>query len=117
MKAGLLPGFRLPSFRAAKAMVKKRTKSSSNIRIAMKDGEEIYLFDYPYKSAVIGINQCLMKFILGLKLGMTQIFDEKGNQIPMTLIEAGPCQTTQIKKNEGEAMAVKCDVTKNKKAS
>ena len=41
-----------------------------------------------------------MKFILGLKLGMTQVFDEKGNQIPVTLIEAGPCYVTQIKTKE-----------------
>ncbi len=38
-----------------------------------------------------------MKFILGFKLGMSQMFDEKGNVIPVTLIEAGPCQITQIK--------------------
>jgi len=57
-------------------------------------------FDYPYKSAVIGITQYLMKFILGLKLGMSQMFDEKGNVIPVTLIEAGPCQVTQIKTKE-----------------
>ena len=38
-----------------------------------------------------------MKFILGLKFGMSQIFDEKGNQIPVTLVEAGPCIVTQIK--------------------
>lgn len=31
---------------------------------------------------------------------MSQIFDEKGNQIPITLIEAGPCQATQIKTKE-----------------
>ena len=41
-----------------------------------------------------------MKFILGLKLGMSQMFDEKGNVIPVTLIEAGPCQVTQIKTKE-----------------
>ena len=41
-----------------------------------------------------------MRFILGLKLGMTQVFDEKGNQIPVTLIEAGPCYITQIKTKE-----------------
>lgn len=41
-----------------------------------------------------------MKFILGLKLGMSQIFDEKGNQIPVTLIESGPCYVTQIKIEE-----------------
>ncbi len=43
-----------------------------------------------------------MKFILGLKLGMSQIFDEKGNQIPVTLIEAGPCEITQIKTKEAD---------------
>jgi len=41
-----------------------------------------------------------MKFILGKKLKMSQIFDEKGNQIPITLIEAGPCFVTQIKSKE-----------------
>ena len=35
--------------------------------------------------------------ILGTKLGMTQIFDEKGNSIPVTVIEAGPCVVTQVK--------------------
>jgi large subunit ribosomal protein L3 len=41
-----------------------------------------------------------MKFILGEKIGMSQVFDEKGNQIPVTLIEAGPCFVTQIKNKE-----------------
>ena len=41
-----------------------------------------------------------MKFILGLKLGMSQLFDEKGNVVPVTLIEAGPCQVLQIKTKE-----------------
>jgi len=41
-----------------------------------------------------------MKFILGLKFGMSQIFDEKGNRIPVTLIEAGPCEVTQVKTKE-----------------
>ena len=34
----------------------------------------------------------MKKGIIGKKLGMTQIFDEKGNVIPVTLIEAGPCE-------------------------
>jgi large subunit ribosomal protein L3 len=38
-----------------------------------------------------------MKFILGKKIKTTQIFDEKGNLVPVTLIEAGPCVVTQIK--------------------
>jgi large subunit ribosomal protein L3 len=35
--------------------------------------------------------------ILGTKLGMTQIFDEKGRSIPVTVVKAGPCPVTQIK--------------------
>ena len=38
-----------------------------------------------------------MKTILGKKMGMTQIFDENGNVIPVTVIEAGPEVVTQIK--------------------
>ena len=41
-----------------------------------------------------------MTFILGLKLGMSQIFDEKGRVTPVTLIEAGPCQVLQLKTKE-----------------
>jgi large subunit ribosomal protein L3 len=35
--------------------------------------------------------------ILGTKLGMTQIFDDSGLAIPVTIIKAGPCRVTQIK--------------------
>lgn len=35
--------------------------------------------------------------ILGTKLGMTQIFDEAGVAIPVTVIQAGPCTVTQVK--------------------
>jgi large subunit ribosomal protein L3 len=38
-----------------------------------------------------------MKGIIGKKLGMTQVFDPKGNVIPVTVIEAGPCYITQIR--------------------
>jgi len=41
-----------------------------------------------------------MKFILGKKIGMSQIFDEGGNRIPVTLIDAGPCEVLQIKTKE-----------------
>ena len=37
------------------------------------------------------------KGIIGKKIGMTQIFDEKGNVIPVTLIQAGPCAVVQKK--------------------
>ena len=40
--------------------------------------------------------------ILGTKVGMTQIFDEFGFAIPVTVIKAGPCLVTQIKKDEKE---------------
>ena len=39
----------------------------------------------------------MKKCIIGKKLGMTQIFDNKGNVIPVTLIEAGPCVVAQKK--------------------
>jgi large subunit ribosomal protein L3 len=41
-----------------------------------------------------------MKGILGKKAGMTQIFDDTGEAIPVTIIEAGPCYVTQIKSKE-----------------
>lgn len=40
----------------------------------------------------------MKKAIIGRKLGMTQIFDENGKVIPVTVIQAGPCVVTQIKK-------------------
>ena len=39
----------------------------------------------------------MKKGIIGRKIGMTQIFDEKGNVIPVTVIEAGPCVVAQVK--------------------
>jgi len=38
-----------------------------------------------------------MKGIIGRKVGMTQVFDETGAVIPVTVIEAGPCYVTQVK--------------------
>ncbi|MEM9161785.1 MAG: 50S ribosomal protein L3 [Cyanobacteria bacterium P01_F01_bin.4] len=35
--------------------------------------------------------------ILGTKLGMTQVFDEAGNALPVTVVQAGPCVITQVK--------------------
>ncbi len=40
------------------------------------------------------------KAIIGKKIGMTQIFDEKGLVIPVTVIEAGPCIVAQVKTTE-----------------
>ncbi len=41
-----------------------------------------------------------MKTLIGKKVGMTQIFDEKGNVVPVTVIEAGPCSVVQVKSVE-----------------
>ncbi len=41
-----------------------------------------------------------MTGILGKKIGMTSVFDEKGESVPCTVIEAGPCFVTQIKTRE-----------------
>ena len=41
-----------------------------------------------------------MKGLIGKKLGVTSIFDDKGNSIPCTVIEAGPCVVTQVKIEE-----------------
>jgi large subunit ribosomal protein L3 len=40
----------------------------------------------------------MVKGLIGKKIGMTQIFDENGASIPVTLIEAGPCFVTQIRR-------------------
>ena len=42
----------------------------------------------------------MKKGIIGKKIGMTQIFDEKGNVIPVTVINAGPCVVVQKKTTE-----------------
>ena len=59
-----------------------------------------------------------MKFILGKKIEMSQIFDEKGNVIPVTLIKAGPCYITQIKtkeKDKYESVQIGFEKLKDKK--
>lgn len=44
----------------------------------------------------------MLKGLIGKKIGMTQIFDERGAAIPVTLIEAGPCYVTQVRRPESE---------------
>jgi large subunit ribosomal protein L3 len=39
----------------------------------------------------------MLKGLIGMKVGMTQIFDDTGAAIPVTLIEAGPCYVTQVR--------------------
>ena len=47
----------------------------------------------------------MQKAIIGKKIGMTQIFDEKGNVIPVTVVEAGPCVVSQKKTVENDGYA------------
>ena len=44
----------------------------------------------------------MKKALLGKKVGMTQIFDENGKVIPVTVIEAGPCTVVQIKTKDAD---------------
>jgi large subunit ribosomal protein L3 len=43
-----------------------------------------------------------VKVILGKKVGMTQVFSENGEAVPVTVIEAGPCYVTQVKTPESD---------------
>ncbi len=47
----------------------------------------------------------MLKGLIGKKIGMTQIFDETGAAVPVTLIEAGPCYVTQVRLPEKEGYA------------
>ena len=58
-----------------------------------------------------------MRGLIGKKIGMTQVFNNDGQSIPVTVIEAGPCIVTQVKtqKNDGyEAIQVGYGIRKNK---
>lgn len=61
-----------------------------------------------------------MKGLLGIKVGMTQIFDENGVVTPVTVINAGPCYVTQVKtkKVDGyEAIQIGFEEVKEKRLS
>ena len=47
----------------------------------------------------------MQKAIIGKKIGMTQIFDEKGRVVPVTVVEAGPCVVTTKKTVENDGYA------------
>lgn len=56
-----------------------------------------------------------MKFILGKKIGMTQVFLENGTVVPVTRVQAGPCVVTQVKTKEKDgATAVQIGFAKQK---
>lgn len=44
----------------------------------------------------------MKKCIIGKKIGMTQLFDENGNIVPVTVVEAGPCVVVQRKTTEND---------------
>lgn len=59
---------------------------------------EAALQESPQETAPAKVDTSLkLKSILGKKIGMTQIFDEQGRVVPVTVIEAGPCVVTQKK--------------------
>ncbi|MBQ7013975.1 MAG: 50S ribosomal protein L3 [Oscillospiraceae bacterium] len=47
----------------------------------------------------------MQKGIIGKKIGMTQIFDENGKVVPVTVVEAGPCVVVQVKTVENDGYA------------
>jgi large subunit ribosomal protein L3 len=58
--------------------------------------------------------------LLGKKLGMTQMFNKEGNLVPVTLIQAGPCNILQIKNKENDgysAIQVGFEERKKKRAT
>ena len=61
-----------------------------------------------------------MKFILGKKLGMTQVFTDNGEAVSVTRVEAGPCRITQVrddKRNGKKAVQIGFGEMKEKQAS
>jgi large subunit ribosomal protein L3 len=60
----------------------------------------------------------MLKSIIGKKVGMTQVFDDKGNLIPVTVVEAGPCVVTGVRTAEKDgytAVQLGFDDAKEKK--
>ncbi len=45
------------------------------------------------------------KFILGRKVGMSHVFTERGDQVPVTVISAGPCRVAQVKSVDNDGYA------------
>jgi large subunit ribosomal protein L3 len=59
----------------------------------------------------------MLKYIIGKKVAMTQVFDVKGNLMPVTVVEAGPCVVTNmrtVKKNGYSAVQLGFGETKEK---
>jgi large subunit ribosomal protein L3 len=61
-----------------------------------------------------------MPGLIGKKVGMTSVFDENGENVPCTVLQAGPCVVTQIKSEESDgynAIQLAYDEVKEKKAT
>lgn len=61
-----------------------------------------------------------MKALLGYKVGMTQVIEEDGTVVPVTVIQAGPCYVTQLKSKETDgydAVQIGFDETKERRLS
>ncbi|MCI4445057.1 MAG: 50S ribosomal protein L3 [Candidatus Aminicenantes bacterium] len=57
----------------------------------------------------------MVEGIIGKKIGMTQVFDEEGNVIPVTVIKAGPCTVIQMKTREKDGYeALQLGLVENK---
>ena len=59
----------------------------------------------------------MLKGLIGKKLGMTQVFDENGTALPVTLIEAGPCFVTQIRSMKKMAIPLSNSVSTRSRKS
>ena len=49
------------------------------------------------KKPVVNVNM-----LIGKKVGMTQLFDDTGNMVPVTVVEAGPCVVVQVKTQDND---------------
>jgi large subunit ribosomal protein L3 len=47
----------------------------------------------------------MVKALIGKKIGMTQVFDESGKHVPVTVLQVGPCVVTQVKTEETDNVA------------
>jgi large subunit ribosomal protein L3 len=63
---------------------------------------KVFFDDFINAICIISKKNSMTIGILGTKVGMTQIFDDSGFAIPVTVIKAGPCMITQIKSTENE---------------
>ena len=49
---------------------------------------------------IVRLRKAMTPALIGRKLGMTRIYDEKGAVVPVTVVQAGPCAVTQVKTAE-----------------